>query len=44
MEEALENGKESPHSVHANGLIGLICGVLEQYRTPQTRAIAAASF
>ena len=21
MEEALENGKESPHSVHANGLI-----------------------
>ena len=24
MEEASENGKESPHSVHANGLIGLI--------------------
>ena len=24
MEEAPENGKESPHSVHANGLIGLI--------------------
>jgi hypothetical protein len=24
MEEATENGKESPHSVHANGLIGLI--------------------
>ena len=22
MEEAPENGKESPHSVHANGLIG----------------------
>ena len=21
MEEAAENGKESPHSVHANGLI-----------------------
>jgi len=24
MEEALENGKESPHSVHANGLIDLM--------------------
>ena len=24
MEEAPENGKESPHSAHANGLIGLI--------------------
>ena len=23
MEEAAENGKESPHSVHANGLIDL---------------------
>ena len=24
MEEAPENGKESPHSVHANGLISLL--------------------
>ena len=24
MEEAPENGKESPHSVHANGLIIII--------------------
>jgi len=24
MEEAPENGKESPHSVHANGLIDLL--------------------
>jgi len=24
MEEAPENGKESPHSVHANGLIDYI--------------------
>ena len=25
MEEAPENGKESPHSVHANGLIEALC-------------------
>ena len=25
MEEAPENGKESPHSVHANGLIDTSC-------------------
>ena len=24
MEEAPENGKESPHSVHANGLIDML--------------------
>ena len=27
MEEAPENGKESPHSVHANGLIDWLIGV-----------------
>ena len=25
MEEAPENGKESPHSVHANGLMDYVC-------------------
>ena len=27
MEEAPENGKESPHSVHANGLIDRLIGI-----------------
>jgi len=27
MEEAPENGKESPHSAHTNGMNGLLFGI-----------------
>jgi len=30
MEEAPENGKESPHSVHANGLIDWLMMQIDQ--------------
>ena len=38
MEEAPENGKESPHSVHANGLIDtdIICNIVK-CRTVESR-------
>ena len=32
MEEAPENGKESPHSVHANGLIDIIISIFDILR------------
>jgi len=32
MEEAPENGKESPHSVHANGLIDNIADYFGHFR------------
>ena len=30
MEEAPENGKESPHSVHANGFIDLYLNIVRR--------------
>jgi hypothetical protein len=33
MEEAPENGKESPHSAHANGLIDTYCSLQIRLQT-----------